>query len=77
MFEDDERAEREQSFADTEPRQLHDDEHDETSALCEPHALAFGVTRYVRVPEAREQGPDEPIECERCALVIMKRLGVI
>jgi hypothetical protein len=85
-FYDDARAEREACF--DEPRYAdegigRDDEpspaavYDETSVLCEPHAHAFGVSRCTIVCEARQQDPDEPIQCEACSLSIMRSLGVI
>jgi hypothetical protein len=52
-------------------------QYDETSQLCDAHACAFDVAKYIRVPEAREQEDDEPIQCEACALFQMRRLGVI
>lgn len=49
------------------------------SALCPDHAEYFEMPKgsYVPAPDPREQDPQDPVECECCALAIMRAAGVV
>ncbi len=51
----------------------------ELQRLCPAHAAALGLSgsSYVQVTPTEDLGPDDEIECERCAVVHLRQLGVL
>lgn len=47
------------------------------NALCEEHRDAFNLPNAAPARSLHEHADDEPVECDACAMYIMKQAGAL